>query len=148
MMKALWSDAITVQDLMAMIPGTLMEHLDIRIVELGPNYMVATMPVDSRTKQPYGILHGGATASLAETLGSFASHIAVASTPGSLAVGTSLVIHHLDAVREGKVTGKVTPIRIGRTMHVWDIRIRDDKDRLVSQATLTVKILEPRNPGG
>lgn len=140
-MKALWSEAITVEGLQKLTSGTLLENLGIQFSAIGADFIEATMPVDNRTIQPYGILHGGATASLAETLGSVASQLVISDQKHGKAVGISLNINHLNSATEGIVTGRVEPVRIGRSIHVWEIRIRREDGKLVSQAVLTVKVL-------
>ena len=120
--------------------NTAMEHLGIRFSAIGDDWLEATMPVDHRTRQPAGILHGGATALLAETIGSVAS-VLIIDWPRQQAVGIELNISHLRAISEGVVTGRATPIRIGRRTHVWDIRIRDEEDKLIAVARLTMAIL-------
>ncbi|HEY81352.1 MAG TPA: hotdog fold thioesterase [Anaerolineae bacterium] len=121
---------------------TAVAHMGIQFSAIGDDWLEATMPVDHRTKQPAGILHGGATALLAETIGSVAS-VLIIDWPQQQAVGIELNISHLRSVSEGQVTGRVQPIRIGRRTHVWDIRIRDDRERLIAVARLTMAILSP-----
>jgi len=120
--------------------NTAVEHLGIQFTAIGDDWLEATMPVDQRTKQPAGILHGGATALLAETIGSVAS-VLIIDWPRQQAVGIELNISHLRSVSEGVVTGRAEPIRIGRRTHVWDIRVRDGDDRLIAVARLTMAIL-------
>ncbi len=126
---------------------TAVEHLGIRFSAIGDDWLEATMPVDHRTRQPAGILHGGATALLAETIGSVAS-VLIIDWPKQQAVGIELNISHLRSISEGMVTGRATPIRIGRRMHVWDIRIRDDEDKLIAVSRLTMAILSSSAPAG
>ncbi len=121
---------------------TAVGHMGIQFSAIGDDWLEATMPVDHRTKQPAGILHGGATALLAETIGSVAS-VLIIDWPQQQAVGIELNISHLRSVSEGQVTGRAQPIRIGRRTHVWDIRMRDDQDRLIAVARLTMAILSP-----
>ena len=121
---------------------TAVGHMGIQFSAIGDDWLEATMPVDHRTKQPAGILHGGATALLAETIGSVAS-VLIIDWPQQQAVGIELNISHLRSVSEGQITGRAQPIRIGRRTHVWDIRMRDDQDRLIAVARLTMAILSP-----
>ncbi len=121
---------------------TAVGHLGIQFSAIGDDWLEATMPVDHRTKQPAGILHGGATALLAETIGSVAS-VLIIDWPHQQAVGIELNISHLRSVDQGTVIGRATPIRIGRRTHVWDIRVRDEADRLIAVARLTMAILSP-----
>ncbi len=120
--------------------NTAVGRLGIRFSAIGDDWLEGVMPVDHRTKQPAGILHGGASALLAETLGSVASTMII-DWPRQQAVGIELNISHLRSVSEGVVTGRATPIRIGRRTHVWDIRIVDQRDRLIAIARLTMAIL-------
>ncbi len=118
--------------------------LDIRFTEIGPDVLVATMPVDDRHRQPYGLLHGGMSCVLAETLGSVASQLVV--PPGIACVGIELNASHLRAVREGHVVGTCRPVRLGKSLHVWDIRIADDAGRPVCISRLTVSVLGAVKP--
>jgi len=120
--------------------NTAVAHLGIQFSAIGDDWMEATMPVDARTKQPAGILHGGATALLAETLGSVAS-VLIIDWPKQQAVGIELNISHLRSASQGVVTGRAAPIRIGRRTHVWDIRVRDEQEKLIAVARLTMAIL-------
>lgn len=121
--------------------NTMVDHLGIKITEVGVDYMIATMPVDHRTKQPMGLLHGGASVALAETLGSIASAILL-SGKNLAPVGLEINANHIRAVKKGVVTGKVTPIHIGRKTHVWDIRITNEENQLVNVSRLTVAVIE------
>lgn len=114
--------------------------LGIRITALGPRFICGDMPVDDRTRQPFGILHGGASIVLAETLGSFGSYLLAADQPGVRVAGIEVNGSHLRAVRSGRVTGVARPLHLGRTLHFWDIDIRDASGRLSCSARLTVKI--------
>ncbi len=138
--SVIWKHPTTPEILNQMAPNTAVGHLDIEFSAIGDDWLEATMPVDHRTKQPAGILHGGATALLAETLGSVAS-VLILDGPPEQPVGIELNISHLRSVREGKVIGRATPFRIGRRSHVWDIRVRDDNDRLIAVARLTLSII-------
>jgi 1,4-dihydroxy-2-naphthoyl-CoA hydrolase len=109
--------------------------------EIGENYLKATMPVDHRTHQPYGLLHGGASAALAETLGSVSSALVI-DQEKFICVGIEINANHIRSVRSGIVTGTCTPIHIGATTHVWDIRIHDERNKLVCISRLTVAILK------
>ncbi len=119
--------------------NTLVEHLDIKLSDVGDDFLEATMPVDSRTKQPMGLLHGGASAALAETVGSIASFLVVGDTATSV-VGLELNSNHLNSVRSGLVTARATPIKIGRTIHVWEINIKDDNGTLACRSRLTMMV--------
>jgi 1,4-dihydroxy-2-naphthoyl-CoA hydrolase len=119
----------------------LAAHLDIRITEVGPDFLRGTMPVDGRTRQPFGLLHGGASVALAETLGSVASNYCV-DTSRYYCVGQEINANHLRAVRTGRVTGTARPIHLGGRSHVWDIRIEDEAGRMTCISRLTMSVLE------
>jgi 1,4-dihydroxy-2-naphthoyl-CoA hydrolase len=133
----------SLEALNALSAGTAMEPLGIVFTELGPDYLRATMPVDARTLQPYGLLHGGASVLLAETLGSTAGMLCVAD--GELAVGIEINANHLNAVREGKVTGTARPLKVGRRTQVWEIRIEDDAGQLACISRLTLAVIAKRS---
>lgn len=120
---------------------TITKHLGIEFTEAGEGYLVARMPVDGRTHQPFGILHGGASVVLAESLGSVASWMLLDDPTKQRAVGLEVNANHLRAVRSGWVYGRCTPIHTGRTTHVWDIRITDEQEKLVCISRLTVAII-------
>ncbi|MFM6947439.1 MAG: hotdog fold thioesterase [Aquirufa sp.] len=124
--------------------GNMLEHLGIEFIELTSTSLKAKMPVDHRTKQPFGLLHGGASVVLAETLGSVASTLAVEDPKTQIAVGVEINANHLKSVKGGYVIGTCTPLRIGRTMHVYEIKIHDEHDNLVCASRLTVAILLPK----
>ncbi|MBX2951941.1 MAG: hotdog fold thioesterase [Leadbetterella sp.] len=124
-----------------MSKNTLSDHLGIEFLEKGENYITARMPVDHRTRQPFGILHGGASVALAETLGSIASVFCLDDPAKQKAVGLEINANHLRPVTEGWVYGKVTPIHIGRRTHIWDIRITNEEEKLVCVSRLTVAIV-------
>ncbi|MFM9986937.1 MAG: hotdog fold thioesterase [Flavobacteriales bacterium] len=118
---------------------TLMGMLGIEFTHVEIGYLEATMPVDHRTHQPFGLLHGGASAALAETLGSFGSHMMVSET-GGIAVGIELNINHVGSKRQGIVTGKARIIHAGKSTHVWGIEIVDEEGKLLATSRLTVLI--------
>lgn len=138
---SIWRQPITVDDLNRYQQQTLVSHLGIRYTEVGEDYLRGTMPVDARTKQPAGILHGGASASLAETLGSTGANLVV-DRETTLCVGLELNCNHIRAVREGQVTGTARPLHIGGTTQVWEIKIADDQDRLVCVSRITMAVLD------
>lgn len=121
--------------------GTMMEHLDIQITEIGDDFISGTMPVDHRTKQPAGLLHGGASVVLAETLGSIAAFLVV-DPELYTCVGLDINANHLRAVKEGKVIGTARPIHLGATTHVWSIEIKDENGRMVCISRLTMAVLQ------
>jgi 1,4-dihydroxy-2-naphthoyl-CoA hydrolase len=117
--------------------NTMNEILGIKITEIGENYLKGTMPVDKRTHQAYGILHGGASAALAETLGSIGSVIVV-DPEKYICVGVEINANHIRSVREGIVTGMAIPLHLGASSHVWEIKITDKNEKLVCVSRLTV----------
>jgi uncharacterized protein (TIGR00369 family) len=120
--------------------GTLIEHLGIVFTEAGEDWVRATMPVDPHTRQPYGLLHGGASVVLAETLGSSAGNLCL-DTREQMAVGLEINANHLRAVREGTVTGTARALHVGRTTQVWEIRIEDGRGRAVCVSRLTLAVV-------
>lgn len=120
---------------------SIVRHLGIEFTEAGEGYLLARMPVDGRTHQPFGILHGGASVVLAESLGSTASWMLLDDPANQKAVGLEINANHLRPVREGWVYGRCTPIHTGRTTHVWDVRITDEGGKLVCVSRLTVAII-------
>ena len=121
--------------------GTMVSTLGIEITDLGDEYISGKMPVDERTKQPFGLLHGGASAAFAETLGSIGAGNQVNLEQYSV-VGIELNSSHLKAVKSGWVYGKAMPIRIGRTIQVWDINITNEKDEAVCKSRLTLAVIK------
>nr|WP_244858729.1 MULTISPECIES: hotdog fold thioesterase [Lysobacter] len=122
-----------------MSAGTSMETLGILFTEIGYDFLRATMPVDARTRQPYGLLHGGASVLLAETLGSSAGMLCVGEGEGC--VGIEINANHVRGVREGLVTGTARPLHVGRQTQVWEIRIEDERARLVCISRLTLAVI-------
>ena len=136
-----FNKGISVNDLSGFGKGTMGEHISIEWVDLGDNYLKARMPVDDRTRQPYGLLHGGASVALAETLGSVAASLVTDHTK-FYCVGIEINANHVRSVKEGYVTGVATPLHLGSATHVWDIKIVNDKEQLVCVSRLTVAILK------
>lgn len=138
----IWKTQPTLEYINAIGQNTLSDNLGIQFTEISDDYLIAQMPVDHRTVQPFRILHGGASVALAETLGSVASVMCIDTTKYQ-AVGVEINANHLSSAREGMiVSGKVSPIRIGRTMHVWDITITDDKGKKICVSRITIAIVE------
>ena len=135
---------ITIPEFELWSENTMVEHLDIKFTELGENFIKASMPVDHRTHQPYGLLHGGASAALAETLGSVSSALVI-DRQNFICVGIEINANHIRSARSGLVIGTCTPIHLGATTHVWDIRIHDENSKLVCVSRLTVAILKKKN---
>lgn len=119
--------------------NTMGDHIGIEFTEVGPDYLVARMPVDHRTQQPYGLLHGGASAALAETIGSVASALVI-DHDQFMSLGIEINANHISSARTGFVTAVCKPIQLGSTLHVWDIRINDEKNKLICISRLTVMI--------
>ncbi|HHJ53774.1 MAG TPA: hotdog fold thioesterase [Caldithrix abyssi] len=122
----------------------MVQTIGIEYTAIGDDYLTAIMPVDRRTKQPAGLLHGGASVALAETLGSVASYLCVDAQQYDC-VGLEINASHLRAVREGTVRGTARPIKLGKRMHVWEIKISDDRQRLVCVSRLTVAVVPKNN---
>jgi len=130
------------EEINMMNKGTLMETLNIEFLTVEADLIRAKMPVDERTIQPFKILHGGASVALAETIGSVGSHIVLGRNSGKISRGAGINASHLRAVRKGYVIGEARPVHLGQTTHIWDIRITDEENRLVSIARLTNFILK------
>lgn len=124
-----------------LVPGTLMETLGIRYTDAGEAFLEATMTVDSHHHQPMGILHGGATAALAESVASAASGLALADTGGK-PVGLDLGINHIRSVTGGQITARAEAVHLGRSTHLWQVGIVDERGRLIAQAKLLIMVLE------
>jgi 1,4-dihydroxy-2-naphthoyl-CoA hydrolase len=131
---------LSAEKLKSLGPNTMGEYLGIEWVEVGNNFIKAKMPVDHRTIQPYGLLHGGASCTLAETIGSVASAMVIDHSK-FLCVGLEINANHIRGARNGFVTGTATPLHLGSSTHVWDIKIHDEKERLICVSRLTVAIL-------
>ncbi|QEC67013.1 hotdog fold thioesterase [Panacibacter ginsenosidivorans] len=142
-MSIWFNKSLTIKNIAPISKNTLGEHIGMEFSEIGEDYLKATMPVDHRTHQPYGLLHGGASAALAETLGSVSSALVI-DQEKFICVGIEINANHVRSVRSGIVTGTCTPIHIGATTHVWDIRIHDERNKLVCVSRLTVAILKKK----
>lgn len=130
-----------VNQINGMCANTLVSHLGIEFTEVSDTYLKATMPVDDRTRQPQGLLHGGASAVLAETLGSVGSAIRL-DLSRQVPVGLEINANHIRAVTSGIVTGTATALHLGRRTHVWDIKIEDESGRLVCTSRLTIMVVD------
>lgn len=142
-MMTIWKKIITVNDLNSTfkVLPTMMKHLDMEFVEITSDTLTLRMPVDERTKQLNGILHGGASAALAETVASMASYLTLEGEV-KVCVGIDLNISHLKAVHEGYVAATAKPVRLGSTIQVWEIRIVNDAGDLIAFSRLTTMILD------
>jgi 1,4-dihydroxy-2-naphthoyl-CoA hydrolase len=137
---SLWKQQVSLDQLNALNHNTLGEALGIHFTELGDDYVRATMPVDARTHQPFGLLHGGASVALAETLGSVGGMLTL-DPAVEVAVGLDINANHLRGVKTGTVTGTARPLHLGRTTQVWEIRIEDEKQRLVCISRITLAVV-------
>lgn len=135
---SLWKKHLTLVEINEISIHTAHTPLGIRYTELTETSLSGTMPVDERTRQPFGFLHGGASVLLAESLGSMAAHMAC--EEDEIALGIEINASHIAAVREGTVIGTATPIKIGRTIQTWGIELRDGRGRVTCVARLTVAI--------
>ena len=135
----IWQKNFTLENLNQLFSNSAVSHLGIEISAFGEDWIEATMPVDHRTTQPFGLLHGGISVALAETIGSSAGYLAI--EENKIAVGLDINAHHLRSVKQGIVTAKATPISLNRNIHVWQIDIRDEQDKLCCVSRLTLSIL-------
>lgn len=144
-MEQIWKKPIDPEPFKPLIKDTIVGHLGIEFLEFGPDYIVADMPVDKRTIQPMGILHGGASVVLAETLGSVASWLTL--DEDHYSVGLEVGANHLKQVRSGRVKGTVRPVHLGRKTQVWDITIENEAGRTVCVSRLTMAVMPMEKPG-
>jgi 1,4-dihydroxy-2-naphthoyl-CoA hydrolase len=138
-----FNKSITLGDIMQLGEGTMSDYLGMEWVEIGEDFLRLRMPVNEKTRQPYGLLHGGASCVLAETLGSVASALVI-DRESYLCVGIEINANHVKGIKEGYVTGICTPLHLGKTTHVWDIKMVDEQERLVCVSRLTVAILKKK----
>jgi 1,4-dihydroxy-2-naphthoyl-CoA hydrolase len=143
---SIWRSPLPLETLNAGGKGTLMGPLGIEFTEIGEDFVRGTMPVDARTHQPYGLLHGGASVALAETLGSMGANMCVDSTR-YLCVGQEINANHLKSVRSGRVTGTARPLHVGMRSQVWSIEIVNDSGALVCVSRLTVAVIQRPEAG-
>lgn len=132
--------SISTDQVNAMSKNTMLEYLDIHVTELGSNYLVGTMPVDHRTHQPLGLLHGGASAVLIESLGSIGSSLIVDLSKNGI-VGIEINANHIRGVKSGIVTGRAELIHGGKSTHIWQVNITDENEKLVCTGRLTVMVV-------
>jgi 1,4-dihydroxy-2-naphthoyl-CoA hydrolase len=141
MKKTIWySEGLTLEQIKPLGKNTMGEYIGIEWTELGDNFIKARMPVDHRTKQPYGLLHGGASCVLSETIGSVASAMVVDHSK-FVCVGLEINANHVRSARTGFVTGVATPLHLGANTHVWDIKIYDELEKMVCVSRLTVAVI-------
>ncbi|MDE3046693.1 MAG: hotdog fold thioesterase [Verrucomicrobiota bacterium] len=141
--KKIWVHLLSLEEVNRRSKNTLSDHLNIDFVDVGDRHLTARMPVESRTHQPMGIMHGGASAALAETVASAAANYCV-DQKEKVCVGLELNINHLRPVQSGFIEAIAEPLHLGRTTQVWDIKIHDSQQRLVSVARLTLAVIEKR----
>ena len=144
-MSRIWFHPYTLEQVHFRQPSML-THIGLEFTEIGDDFLRARMPVDDRTRQPYGLLHGGASVALAETVGSTGANLVVDPEKYSC-VGQEINANHVRGVKDGFVIGTARPYHLGRTSHVWEIRIVDERDKLVCISRLTMSVLDqPRLP--
>jgi len=136
----LWRDTPNIEQLNALNKNTILEWLDIRFESFTDDSLTASMVVDHRTHQPYGLLHGGASVVLAESVGSTASYLCI-DTSKYFCVGLEVNANHLRGLRSGRVTAVAHPVHIGRTTHVWDIRLTSDEGKTSCISRLTIAVV-------
>ncbi|MEQ8470418.1 MAG: hotdog fold thioesterase [Marinoscillum sp.] len=139
----MFPEGLTVQTLNEFSIGCMVDHIDIEFIEIGEDYICAQMPVSHKTRQPMGLLHGGASVVLAETLGSVAASVIV--TPlNKIAVGLEISANHLKGKKDGVVTGIARALHIGRSTHLWEIKITDENGQLICVSKITMAILDKK----
>ena len=138
---SIWRTQVTPELIEQLSRGTFAERIGIRITEVGPDYLRATMPVTPDVHQPYGVLHGGASVALAETVGSVAANLCV-DRERLECFGQEINANHLRAMTSGTVTGTARPVHVGRSTQVWEIRIEDEQGRLVCISRITMFVME------
>ncbi len=138
----IWTIPVTIEEINHRCRNTLCDHLGIEFIEIGDEHMTARMPVDRRTNQPTGIVHGGATAALAETVASAAANYCV--EKGKICVGLDLNINHIRSVSAGFVIAIAKPLHLGKRTQVWEIKITNEAKQLISAARLTIAVLSSK----
>ncbi len=140
-MNPIWFAPVTLDEINRRARHSLCDHLAIEFIEIGDNSLSASMPVDTRTMQPMGILHGGATCALAETVGSAAANYCI-DQAHYVCVGLEINVNHIKSVRGGRIIGKASPLHLGKTTQVWDIQVRTEQNLLVAVSRLTMAVLQ------
>lgn len=143
MTQSIWYRPYTIEEVSSRFGHTLAAHLNISLVELGPDYLKAAMPVTEQVHQPMGLLHGGASVALAETIGSVGANLLVDPSQATC-VGQEINANHVRGIRSGIVTATARPVHIGSSSQVWDIRIHDERERLICISRLTMAVIKPR----
>ena len=140
----IWKQDFTLEALNAIQDNNMGSHVGIEFTEFGDDFLVARMPVDERTKQPMGLLHGGASCVLSESMGSVAGILCVDDMSKQTIVGVEINANHLSSARSGYVYGTVRPIKVGRTMMVWNTEIKDEQGKLLCVSRLTIAVIDIR----
>lgn len=135
----IWKTSVTPNEINQRCKNTLVDHLGIEFTEVGDEYMIAKMPVDQRTCQPMGIIHGGATAALSETVASAAANYCT--EKGKVCVGLELNINHIKKADTGFVFATAKPLHLGKTTQVWEVKIKNEAGQLISAARLTIAVI-------
>lgn len=143
MVKRIFNPAITLEKLNSFSKNTLLEHLGIEVTQIGEDFLEAKMPVDHRTHQPYGLLHGGASVALAESLGSLAAHCSIEEQT-KYCVGLEINANHIKSVKSGFVFGVARPLHVGQRTQVWEIRITNEQNELVCVSRITMAVIDKR----
>jgi 1,4-dihydroxy-2-naphthoyl-CoA hydrolase len=141
---SIWRNAATLDELQERARNTLVEWLGMRFSEIGPDYLRVTMPVNAHTHQPMGVLHGGASVALAETVGSTAANMCVDSTR-EVCLGQEINANHLRPISQGEVTATARPLHRGSRSHVWQIEIRDERERLICVSRITMAVVAAKS---
>jgi len=137
----IWKHEVTIEILNS-FNKNMSKFLEIEFTEIGPDFLIAKMPVNEKTMQPFGLLHGGASVVLAETLGSVASNLCVNDMMQEAVVGIEINANHLNGARSGYVYGKVSPLKLGRTIQVWEIKIIDENEKPICSSRLTTTVIK------
>jgi 1,4-dihydroxy-2-naphthoyl-CoA hydrolase len=140
----IWKQTTDLERINGWNRGCMVEHLGMQVTAIGEDWLRGTMPVDARTRQPFGLLHGGASVALAESLGSLAGNLCL--DAHEMAVGLDINANHVRAATGGIVTGTARVVHLGRTTQVWEIRIEDERDRLVCISRLTLAVVPRDTP--
>ena len=141
---SIWKIQVTPEILNRFTTNTMVKHLDIRFIDIGEDYIQGSMPVDHRTIQPAGILHGGASVTLAETLGSVAANLCIDPTE-KICVGMEINANHVKTVSAGRVIGTVKPVHLGTSTQIWEIHIRDEQGKLICISRITLAVLDKQD---
>lgn len=142
-MQTIWSFPFDLEMLNKRSKGTFADYLNIKFVEIGNDYLIAEMPLEQHLCQPSGLLHGGASCALAETVGSAAANYCI-DQKQKICVGMEININHIRSIRFGTTLAKAQPLHIGKTTQVWDIKIRNEQQTLIAVSRLTVAVIEKR----